>query len=335
MARSYIKTSHPSALRTPDDIEATVQAMVATIRDGGEDEAARFASRLDGWDGPAVVDRSTIDAAHAGLAPSLGDDIREAHRHIETFAIAQRDSLQPFEIEVAPGLRAGHRLVPMNVVGCYVPAGRFAHIASALMSVTTSVTAGVGTTIVASPARQARGGVHPAILVAADIAGADVVLGLGGVQAIASLAFGLFTGQPADIIVGPGNSYVAEAKRQFFGEVGIDLVAGPTESMIVADKTTDPHRVAVDLVGQAEHGADSPVWLAAGFVGHFSESWPCPGNTSDHTMCSGTAAGEWHKRSLESNDKQQIALAYSAGQFGLRSVAGEPRPRQPQSDRPM
>ncbi len=149
----------------------------------------------------------------------------------------------------------------MNVSGCYVPAGRFAHIASALMSITTSSVAGVETIVVASPARDDRGGVHPAILAAADIAGADVILGLGGVQAIASLAFGLFTEKPADMIVGPGNAFVAEAKRQLFGEVGIDVIAGPTESMIVADETADPHRVATDLVGQAEHGPDSPVWL--------------------------------------------------------------------------
>ncbi len=235
--------------------------MLAGLRERRESEAIDLARTFDGWDGTIVVPDATIRAARSTLAPSLLDDITEAHRHIRRFAQAQRDSLRPFEIEVSPGLRAGHRLVPVNVSGCYVPAGRFAHIASALMSVTTSQVAGVQTIVVASPARADRDGVHPAILAAADIAGADVVLGLGGVQAIAALAFGLFTGQPADMIVGPGNSFVAEAKRQLFGEVGIDVIAGPTESMIVADETADAHRVATDLVGQAEHGADSPVWL--------------------------------------------------------------------------
>ena len=149
----------------------------------------------------------------------------------------------------------------VDVAGCYIPAGRFPHIASALMSVTTAKIAGVDTVIAASPARDERGGVHPAILVAADIAGADIILGLGGVQAIGALAFGLFTDEPASMIVGPGNSYIAEAKRQLFGEIGIDAIAGPTESMIAADETADAHTVATDLIGQAEHGPDSPVWL--------------------------------------------------------------------------
>jgi sulfopropanediol 3-dehydrogenase len=235
--------------------------MLAGLRERGEDEARTLAHEFDGWDGPIVVEKDAVREARKALAPTLIDDITGAHRNIQAFARAQRDSLQPFEIEVSPGLRAGHRLVPVNVSGCYVPAGRFAHIASALMSVATSSVAGVETIVVASPARDDRGGVHPAILVAADIAGADVILGLGGVQGIASLAFGLFTDKPADIIVGPGNAFVAEAKRQLFGEVGIDVIAGPTESMIVADDTADAHRVATDLVGQAEHGPDSPVWL--------------------------------------------------------------------------
>lgn len=261
MARTYVKTRSDHVEHRGRDVSATVSRMLAELREHREEEAVRLARSLDSWQGPIVVPREQIDAARSAIAPSLLDDITAAHRHIERFAQAQRDSLRPFEIEVSPGLRAGHRLVPVNVSGCYVPAGRFAHIASALMSVTTSRVAGVQTIVVTSPAREDRGGVHPAILAAADIAGADVVLGLGGVQAIAALAFGLFTERPADMIVGPGNAFVAEAKRQLFGEVGIDLIAGPTESMIIADDTADPHRVATDLVGQAEHGPDSPVWL--------------------------------------------------------------------------
>ncbi|MCL4120410.1 UNVERIFIED_CONTAM: hypothetical protein GTU68_023948 [Idotea baltica] len=261
MSTTHVKNKSSAAPDVADDVSTRVTELLAGLRERGEARALELAHRFDGWDGPIVHDRAAMAQAQAQLAPTLIDDITHAHRNIRTFAAAQRASLQPFEIEVSPGLRAGHRLVPVNVSGCYVPAGRFAHIASALMSVTTSSEAGVGNIIVASPATADRGGVHPAILAAAGIAGADMVLGLGGVQAIAALAFGLFTGQPADIIVGPGNSYVAEAKRQLFGEVGIDVIAGPTESMIAADDTADAYRVATDLVGQAEHGADSPVWL--------------------------------------------------------------------------
>ncbi len=264
MAHSYLKRR---AVETADTVEADqqvaerVREMLGSVRSGGEAEATAMARRLDGWQGPIVVEPDAVRSARRSLASTVIDDIGEAHRHIRDFARAQRESLQPFEIEVSPGLIAGHRLVPVNVAGCYVPAGRFAHIASALMSITTARVAGVDKVIVASPARDDRGGVHPAIVTAAEIAGADVVLGLGGVQGVGALAFGLFSGMPADIIVGPGNAYVAEAKRQLFGEVGIDVIAGPTESMIVADETADPHRVATDLVGQAEHGPDSPVWL--------------------------------------------------------------------------
>ncbi len=261
MGHTYIKQSSIDSATADPAVSDKVRLMLDALRERREAEAVQLAHDFDAWDGPIVVDPATVRGARATLAPTLVDDIVEAHRHIRDFATAQRESLQPFEIEVSPGLRAGHRLVPVNVSGCYVPAGRFAHIASALMSVTTSKVAGVNTVVVASPARDDRGGVHPAILAAADIAGADVVLGLGGVQAIAALAYGLFTDRPADIVVGPGNSFVAEAKRQLFGEVGIDVVAGPTESMIAADDTADPHRVATDLVGQAEHGPDSPVWL--------------------------------------------------------------------------
>ncbi len=261
MGTTHLKTRSVDPAGGDAQTAARVTDLLDRLRDRGAGEAIELAKAFDGWAGPIVVERSEIEQARSTLAPTLLDDIAEAHRNIRNFATAQRAALQPFEIEVSPGLRAGHRIVPVGVAGCYVPAGRFAHIASALMSVTTAVAAGVGTVIVASPARDDRDGVHPAILAAADIAGADAVLGLGGVQAVGALAFGLFTGRPADIVVGPGNAHVAEAKRQLFGEVGIDVVAGPTESMIVADASAEARRVAVDLVGQAEHGADSPVWL--------------------------------------------------------------------------
>ena len=261
MARIYLKQA-PRPLNLADpEVGRLVGELLEALEAGGEPEARRMASDYDGWTGPVEVDEATVAAATAALPTTVVDDMSFAHRHIRDFARAQRDSMTEFSVELFPGLVAGQRLVPVEVAGCYVPAGRFAHVASALMGVTTAVEAGVADVVVTSPARPDRGGVHPAILHAAHLAGATRILGLGGVQGVAALAYGLFTGAPADVIVGPGNSLVAEAKRRLFGRVGIDVVAGPTESMVVADETADPATVAVDLVGQAEHGPDSPVWL--------------------------------------------------------------------------
>lgn len=289
MTRSYAKQAPRPASDDSPELTDQVRHLLDGIRQGGEGRVRELAVEHDGWDGAIVVDRATIDQARAALAPEVIADIEAAHRNIRAFATAQRESLQPFTTELAPGIVAGHRLLPVDVAGCYVPAGRFAHVASALMSVTTASAAGVGTVIAASPARDDRGGVHPAILVAADLAGADVILGLGGVQAIGALALGLFTGRPADMIVGPGNALVAEAKRQLFGRVGIDVVAGPTESMVAADHTADARLVAIDLVSQAEHGPDSPVWLVttdqalaaevADLVPRLAGEMPEPGRT--------------------------------------------------------
>src|SRR5690348_14515427 len=168
--------------------------------------------------------------------------------------------MQEFSREIHPGVTAGQRLIPVNVAGCYIPAGRYAHIASAYMAIATAKAAGVPTVVAASTPFRGEG-IHPQILYAMLVSGADVILTLGGVQAIASLAYGLFSGKPADIVVGPGNKFVAEAKRALFGKVGIDVFAGPTEIAVIADESADPHLVAVDLVGQAEHGHESPAWL--------------------------------------------------------------------------
>lgn len=194
------------------------------------------------------------------LPAVVKEDIRFSHDQVRRFAEAQRDSMREFSLELRPGLVTGQRLVPVDVAGCYVPGGRYAHIASAVMSVTTAKAAGVPRVIACSPSHKGHG-IHPAILYALKICGADTILTLGGVQAVATLAFGLFTGGAADIIVGPGNRYVAEAKRLLFGRVGIDVFAGPTEILIIADASADPELVASDLVGQAEHGVDSPAIL--------------------------------------------------------------------------
>jgi sulfopropanediol 3-dehydrogenase len=219
-----------------------------------------YAEKLDGWKGEILVKPDEIEQRTKDIPEGIKRDIEFATQRVARFALAQRQSLREFETEVTEGLVAGQRLVPVNVAGCYVPTGRYAHIASAYMSIATAKAAGVPTVIAASTPYKGEG-IHPQVLYAIKVAGADVVMTLGGVQAIAALAYGLFSGKPADIIVGPGNKYVAEAKRALFGKVGIDVLAGPTEIGIIADDSADPAIVASDLVGQAEHGHESPAWL--------------------------------------------------------------------------
>ena len=234
--------------------------MLAAIEKRGEAAVREYAENLDRWTGDIVVSAAEMERRTRDIPPQIKRDIEFATERVRRFANAQKESLREFATEVAPGLTAGQRLVPVNVAGCYVPTGRYAHIASAYMSIATAKAAGVPTVIAASTPYKGEG-IHPQVLYAMKVAGADVVLTLGGVQAIAALAYGLFTGKPADIIVGPGNKYVAEAKRALFGKVGIDVLAGPTEIGIIADDSADPAIVAADLVGQAEHGHESPAWL--------------------------------------------------------------------------
>ena len=215
---------------------------------------------LDGWDGDIVLSRDEIDRRAAEVPEQVRRDIDFAIRQVRDFALAQRRSMQEFSVELHPGVVAGQRVLPVNVAGCYAPAGRYAHIASAYMGVATAKAAGVRT-IVACSGPFRGGPMHPYLLYAFDQAGADVIMTLGGVQAIATMAYGLFTGKPADVIVGPGNKFVAEAKRALFGKVGIDVFAGPSEIAVIADDSADPAIVASDLVGQAEHGHESPAWL--------------------------------------------------------------------------
>ena len=234
--------------------------MLAAIEKRGEAAVREYAENLDRWTGDIVVSAAEMERRTRDIPPQIKRDIEFATERVRRFANAQKESLREFATEVAPGLTAGQRLVPVNVAGCYVPTGRYAHIASAYMSIATAKAAGVPTVIAASTPYKGEG-IHPQVLYAMKVAGADVVLTLGGVQAIATLAYGLFTGKPADIIVGPGNKYVAEAKRVLFGKVGIDVLAGPTEIGIISDDSADPAIVASDLVGQAEHGHESPAWL--------------------------------------------------------------------------
>ncbi|NKC17040.1 MAG: histidinol dehydrogenase [Gammaproteobacteria bacterium] len=261
MSIEYLKQATKTPATGEDGTRERVAAMLQDLEAGGEAKARQYAEALDHWTGAIIVRQEAIAEAGQALGQQLKDDIRFAHEQVRTFAEAQRASTQEFVTELPTGVTAGQRLIPVHTAGCYIPGGRYAHIASALMSVTTARVAGVKQVIACSPARGASGGVHPAILYTADLAGADTILALGGVQGIAALAFGLFSGHPADILVGPGNRFVAEAKRILFGRVGIDLFAGPTEIAVIADQSADPELVASDLVGQAEHGPDSPAWL--------------------------------------------------------------------------
>lgn len=262
MTLEYLKKAERTAASGEEDVSAAVKAMLDEIEAGGEVKALEYAAKFDRWDGPVVVDPQTRAAAAAQVPEKLKQDIRLSHEQVRRFAEAQRGAISDVEVELSPGVIAGHRNIPVQTAGCYVPGGRYAHVASAIMSVTTAKVAGVDNVIACSPPRPGVG-INPAILYALDLCGADMVLNLGGVQGVAALAFGLFSGSPADIIVGPGNQYVAEAKRILFGRVGIDMFAGPTEILIIADETADPEIVAADLVGQAEHGYNSPAWLIA------------------------------------------------------------------------
>jgi len=255
----YIKKAEAAISENDRVIRDRVEAMIADIRSGGEEAVTRYAKDLDGWTGDFVLSNEKKERLLAEVSEREKDDIRFAYQQVRRFAEAQRDSLKEFEVETEPGVWLGQRVIPVDCAGCYVPGGRYAHVASAIMSVATAKVAGVPTVVACSPPRG--GAMNPSVAFAMDLAGADIILEMGGIQAIASMAFGLFGCPPADILVGPGNAYVAEAKRLLFGEVGIDVFAGPTESAIIADETADPMTVAVDLVSQAEHGVNSPVWL--------------------------------------------------------------------------
>jgi len=256
----YLKKANPPVVATDSESVKRVSKTLDDIRKRGESEVRALNLAFDRWDGDVVVSDSALDSAEKRLPVTVADDLRFAHARVTAFAARQRDSISEFEMELADGLFVGQRLVPVSTAGCYVPGGRYAHAASAIMSAATAKAAGVENIIAATPPG-GEFGIHPAILFALKLSGATTVLAAGGIQGIASLAFGLFTGEKADIIVGPGNRYVAEAKRLLFGEVGIDVIAGPTESLVIADESADEHLIAADLAGQAEHGIDSPVWL--------------------------------------------------------------------------
>jgi len=260
MTIEYVKKAKKTASSDASDVSELVQGILNDIETGGEEACLRYREKFDKYDGSVVLTAEEIEAACARVPEKLKQDIAFAHANVKKFAEVQKSTIVDTEVEIIPGLIAGQKAIPCNTAGCYAPGGRYAHIASALMTVTTAKVAGCQNIVACSPPRP-DGGIHPAIVYTAHLCGADKILALGGVQGIAAMAFGLFGVPKADILVGPGNQFVAEAKRILFGRVGIDMFAGPTDSLILADASADPELVAADLVGQAEHGYNSPVWL--------------------------------------------------------------------------
>ncbi|QFT81724.1 Sulfopropanediol 3-dehydrogenase [Roseovarius sp. THAF27] len=260
MAREYLKKAKLTSRSGASDVHATVQGILDAIEAGGDAAALEYARKFDQYEGSILLSDAEIEAACALVPDKLKADIRFSHDNVRRFAERQKATVADVELEVVPGLTAGQKAIPVDAAGCYVPGGRYSHIASAIMTVTTAKVAGCKHITACSPPRPGVG-VAPAIVYAAHICGADQIMAMGGVQGVAAMTFGLFGLPPANILVGPGNQFVAEAKRILFGRVGIDMIAGPTDSLILADGSADAHIVATDLVSQAEHGYNSPVWL--------------------------------------------------------------------------
>ena len=258
----YLKRGKDVQVRAADDakVRNTVESIIQDIELRGDEAVHHFSRQFDNWD-PADFRLATadIEAARKSLSAREIEDIAFAQAQVRNFAQIQRDSMKDVEVETRPGIVLGHKHIPIDAVGCYVPGGKYPLLASAHMSVLTAKVAGVKRVVATAPPYQ--GKPHPAIVTAMSMAGADEILVLGGVQAVVAMAVGTPTIAAVDMLVGPGNMYVAEAKRQLYGRVGIDLFAGPTETLVIADDSVDGELCAVDLLGQAEHGTTSPAVL--------------------------------------------------------------------------
>lgn len=262
MTITYLKTAKPASERAEDDtkVRATVEATLKDIETRGDAAVADLSAKFDGVSRPSFqLTASEIEAAMAKVSARDMDDIRFAQTQIRRFAEAQRASMTDIEVETLPGVILGHKNIPVQSVGCYVPGGKFPMVASAHMSVLTATVAGVPRIVASAPPH--KGEPHPAIVAAMHLGGAHEIYVLGGIQAVGAMAIGTETIDPVHMLVGPGNAFVAEAKRQLYGRVGIDLFAGPTETMVIADDTVDAELCATDLLGQAEHGYNSPACL--------------------------------------------------------------------------
>ena len=261
MAR-ILKAGKPESERRDDDtrVRGTVEGILADIEARGDAAVRELSAKFDGWEPETfLLTEREIEGAMGKLSKRELADIRFAQEQVRNFAQVQRDSMLDVEVETLPGVVLGHRHIPVQSVGCYVPGGKYPMVASAHMSVATAKVAGVPRIVAAAPPY--KGGAHPAIVAAMHLGGADEILVLGGTQAVGAMALGTETLDPVHMLVGPGNAFVAEAKRQLFGRVGIDLFAGPTETCVIADDTVDAEMVATDLLGQAEHGVNSPAVL--------------------------------------------------------------------------
>jgi sulfopropanediol 3-dehydrogenase len=257
----YLKQAAPQSRQDTRALTERVRAMLDDIEANRDEAVRRYARDLDKWERPEFrVSQDEIAAARKAMSQVFKDDFAFCKKQVADFAKRQRESIQEFEAEVGEGIILGQKIIPVETVGCYIPGGKYPLISAAIMSVATAKVAGVPHVIGAAPPRDERG-IFPATLYALAESGADEVYAIGGVQAFGAMAYGCVGMKPVDMITGPGNPYVAEAKRQLFGMVGIDLPAGPTEILVIADDSADPALVATDLLGQAEHGPDSPAWL--------------------------------------------------------------------------
>ena len=264
MNTRYLKAPNPPTTEATEELSARVSEILKDIEKHGLDAVRRYSQELDSW-APAdfVVSDAEFELASARVDDTIKQHIAFAQYQVRTFATAQRATVSELEVEVGEGVVLGHKLIPINAVGAYVPGGRYPMLASSFMTVLVAKVAGVKQVVACAPPQREHG-IHPTMLYAMRTSGADAVLCLGGVQGLAAMAFGLIDGlEPVDMLVGAGNAFVAEAKRQLFGRVGIDLLAGPTEVLVIADSSADPRLVATDLLGQAEHGPNSPAGCIA------------------------------------------------------------------------
>ena len=261
MTISYIKKADKTASSDEVETRQKVQEVLNEIESKRDEGIKEISRKFDKYEGDVIISQEKIEEVIKSLDQKVKDDVQFSYDRVRSFAEHQLKHLNnDFEVELSPGLFAGQKLIPVNSVGCYVPGGRYNNIASAIMSITTAKVAGVKNVIAASPPKD-ENGANPIIIYTANLCGADVIMNCGGIGAIGAFAYGCFGNPEVDMIVGPGNQYVAEAKRILYGKVGIDLFAGPTEIGIIADHTADKEMIAVDLVGQAEHGPNSPAWL--------------------------------------------------------------------------
>jgi len=260
MPRDYLKKAILTATSDACAVHATVKALLAEIEAGGDVSALQYTRQFDRFDGNVLMAHDEIAADCASVPEKLRADIRFAQGNVRRFAEVQKATLKDVEPKIVPGFVAGQKAIPVDVAGCYVPGGRYSHIASATKTVTTAKVAGCRHITACSPPRPGVG-VAPAIVTAAHISGADQILAMGGVQGVAAMTYGLFGLTKANILVGPGNQFVTDARRILFGRAGIDMIAGTTDFLVLADGAADAHVVATDLVSQAEHGYNSPVWL--------------------------------------------------------------------------